>query len=99
VIHRTAFGRGLCCVALGERNLGAGDIGGVVLRALAGRGAEVLDVRPRFSPDGRWISFVAKVRTKRWQAFAAPVSQEGCSAHQIGCRSLPFQIRSSSRSG
>jgi len=31
---------------------------------------------PRFSPDGRWISFVAKVGTKQWQAFAAPVSQE-----------------------
>jgi Tol biopolymer transport system component len=31
---------------------------------------------PRFSPDGRWISFVAKVGTHQWQAFAAPVSQE-----------------------
>jgi hypothetical protein len=31
---------------------------------------------PRFSPDGRWISFVAKVGTKQWQAFAAPVWPE-----------------------
>jgi Tol biopolymer transport system component len=29
---------------------------------------------PRLSPDGRWISFVAKVGTQQWQAFVAPVS-------------------------
>jgi hypothetical protein len=29
---------------------------------------------PRLSPDGRWISFVAKVGTNQWQAFVAPVS-------------------------
>jgi len=26
VIHRTAFGLGLCCIALGERNLGSGAL-------------------------------------------------------------------------
>jgi hypothetical protein len=31
---------------------------------------------PRLSPDGRWISFVAAVGPHRWQAFAAPISQE-----------------------
>ena len=31
---------------------------------------------PRLSPDGRWISFVAKAGTHQWQAFVAPVSQE-----------------------
>ncbi len=31
---------------------------------------------PHFSPDGRWISFVAKVGAGQWQAFLAPVSQE-----------------------
>jgi Tol biopolymer transport system component len=31
---------------------------------------------PRLSPDGRWISFVAKVGTHQWQAFVAPVAQE-----------------------
>jgi hypothetical protein len=31
---------------------------------------------PRFSPDGRWISFVAAVGEHRWQAFVVPVSQE-----------------------
>jgi Tol biopolymer transport system component len=31
---------------------------------------------PRLSPDGRWISFIAKVGTHQWQAFVAPVSQE-----------------------
>ena len=31
---------------------------------------------PRFSPDGRWISFVAAVGERRWQAFVAPVSRE-----------------------
>jgi eukaryotic-like serine/threonine-protein kinase len=30
---------------------------------------------PRLSPDGRWISFVAKVGTHQWQAFVAPVWQ------------------------
>ena len=30
---------------------------------------------PRLSPDGRWISFVAKVRRNQWQAFIAPVSE------------------------
>lgn len=31
---------------------------------------------PRLSPDGRWISFVAKAGAHQWQAFVAPVSQE-----------------------
>jgi Tol biopolymer transport system component len=31
---------------------------------------------PRFSPDGRWIGFVAAVGTNQWQAFVAPVSQD-----------------------
>jgi hypothetical protein len=31
---------------------------------------------PCLSPDGRWISFVAKVGTRQWQAFVAPVSQK-----------------------
>jgi hypothetical protein len=31
---------------------------------------------PRLSPDGRWISFVARVGTRQWQAFVAPVSRE-----------------------
>ena len=30
---------------------------------------------PRLSPDGRWISFVAKVRGNQWQAFITPVSE------------------------
>jgi len=31
---------------------------------------------PRLSPDGRWISFIAKVGKDQWQAFVAPVSEE-----------------------
>jgi Tol biopolymer transport system component len=31
---------------------------------------------PRLSPDGRWISFVAAVGKRQWQAFVAPVSEE-----------------------
>jgi len=31
---------------------------------------------PRLSPDGRWISFVAKVGTNQWQAFVVPASEE-----------------------
>jgi Tol biopolymer transport system component len=31
---------------------------------------------PRLSPDGRWISFIAKIGTHQWQAFVAPVSEE-----------------------
>jgi eukaryotic-like serine/threonine-protein kinase len=31
---------------------------------------------PRLSPDGRWISFVARAGKRQWQAFVAPVSQE-----------------------
>jgi Tol biopolymer transport system component len=31
---------------------------------------------PRLSPDGRWISFVAEVAPRRWQAFVAPAAQE-----------------------
>jgi hypothetical protein len=31
---------------------------------------------PRLSPDGHWISFIAKVGTHQWQAFVAAVSQE-----------------------
>ncbi len=31
---------------------------------------------PRLSPDGRWISFIAKVSEHQWQAFVAPVSEE-----------------------
>jgi Tol biopolymer transport system component len=31
---------------------------------------------PHLSPDGRWISFVAAVGRRQWQAFVAPVSQE-----------------------
>ncbi len=31
---------------------------------------------PRLSQDGRWISFVAAVGRRRWQAFVAPVSDE-----------------------
>ena len=31
---------------------------------------------PRLSPDGRWVSFVAKAGTHQWQAFVAPVSRE-----------------------
>jgi hypothetical protein len=31
---------------------------------------------PRLSPDGRWISFIAKVGEHQWQAFVAPVSEE-----------------------
>jgi Tol biopolymer transport system component len=31
---------------------------------------------PSLSPDGRWISFVAAVGRRRWQAFVAPVSDE-----------------------
>jgi Tol biopolymer transport system component len=31
---------------------------------------------PHLSPDGRWISFVAKVGKRQWQAFVAPVSQD-----------------------
>lgn len=30
---------------------------------------------PTFSPDGRWVMFVAQVETERWQAFAVPVSE------------------------
>jgi hypothetical protein len=30
---------------------------------------------PRLSPDGRWISFVAKVGTNQWQAFVTPISE------------------------
>jgi eukaryotic-like serine/threonine-protein kinase len=30
---------------------------------------------PRLSPDGRWVSFVAKAGPHQWQAFVAPVSQ------------------------
>ena len=31
---------------------------------------------PRLSPDGRWVSFVAKKGTHQWQTFVAPVWQE-----------------------
>ncbi len=31
---------------------------------------------PQLSPDGRWVSFVAKMGTHRWQTFVAPVWQE-----------------------
>lgn len=31
---------------------------------------------PRLSPNGHWVSFVAKVGTHQWQAFVAAVSQE-----------------------
>ena len=31
---------------------------------------------PRLSPDGRWVSFVAKRGEHRWQAFVAPVATE-----------------------
>jgi Tol biopolymer transport system component len=31
---------------------------------------------PRLSPDGRWISFVAKMGQHRWQTFVAPVGQD-----------------------
>jgi len=31
---------------------------------------------PRLSPDGRCVSFMAKVGTHQWQAFVAPVSRE-----------------------
>jgi len=31
---------------------------------------------PRLSPDGRWISFIAKVGKDHWQGFVAPVSGE-----------------------
>ncbi len=31
---------------------------------------------PRLSPDGRWVSFVAKVGEHQWQTFVAPVWQE-----------------------
>ena len=31
---------------------------------------------PRLSPDGRWISFIAKVGSGQWQGFVAPVSEE-----------------------
>ncbi len=31
---------------------------------------------PRLSPDGRWISFVARVGTNEWQAFVASAAQE-----------------------
>jgi Tol biopolymer transport system component len=31
---------------------------------------------PRLSPDGRWISFVAQVAPRRWQAFVAPAAGE-----------------------
>jgi len=31
---------------------------------------------PRLSPDGRWISFVARIGTNQWQAFVAPISEE-----------------------
>ena len=31
---------------------------------------------PRLSPDGRWISFVAKVGARDWQAFVAPASED-----------------------
>ena len=44
VIHGAAFGWGLGRIALSEGNLGARDIRRIVLRALAGRGPEVLDV-------------------------------------------------------
>ena len=30
----------------------------------------------RLSPDGRWISFVARIGTNQWQAFVAPISEE-----------------------
>jgi len=31
---------------------------------------------PRLSPDGRWVSFVARVGSHQWEAFVAPVSEE-----------------------
>jgi dipeptidyl aminopeptidase/acylaminoacyl peptidase len=31
---------------------------------------------PEFSPNGRWISILAKVGTHQWQAFVASVSEE-----------------------
>jgi hypothetical protein len=31
---------------------------------------------PRLSPDGRWISFVAKTGAQQWQAFVARLSEE-----------------------
>jgi Tol biopolymer transport system component len=35
---------------------------------------------PNFSPDGRWVIFVAQVETERWQAFVVPVSEDRLSA-------------------
>ena len=31
---------------------------------------------PRLSPDGRWVSFVAKMGEQRWQTFVAPIWPE-----------------------
>jgi hypothetical protein len=31
---------------------------------------------PRLSPDGRWVSFVARIGKDKWQTFVAPVWQE-----------------------
>jgi dipeptidyl aminopeptidase/acylaminoacyl peptidase len=31
---------------------------------------------PHLSPDGRWITFIAKVGSNQWQAFVAPLSEE-----------------------
>jgi Tol biopolymer transport system component len=50
------------------------DIGSRRTNRVVWSGGDLTD--PRLSPDGRWVSFVAKMGEHRWQTFAAPTTTE-----------------------